>query len=151
MSPTPSASINRRGALIIFVALLWAHSNSSTPFLCCGLQTWTQVFMGPHKGRAEGNSHLPLPAGQYFSDADQDAVSLLGCKGRLLAHVQLLMIQSHQVPSPSQTSLQSARYRSMHSGWDANMLGLGRWSKHAPIDLIADSACSCEQTGSSRQ
>ena len=54
--------------------------------------------VGPHKGRAEGDNHLPGPAGHFSADAAQDAVGLLGCKCTLLAHVELFVYQSPQVP-----------------------------------------------------
>lgn len=61
------------------------------PGLDAGLQ------MGPHKGRAEGDNHLPLPAGHPSFDTAQDTVVLLGCESSLLAHVQLFIHQDPQV------------------------------------------------------
>jgi len=49
--------------------------------------------MGPHKGRAEGDNHLPLSAGHPSCDAAQVTVDLLGCKRMLLAHVKFFIYQ----------------------------------------------------------
>ena len=56
--------------------------------------------MGPHEGRVEGNSNLPLPAGHLSFDAAQDAVGILGFMHTPLAHVQLLIHQDFQVLLP---------------------------------------------------
>ena len=40
-----------------------------------------------HQHRVEGQNHLPQSAGHTSFDAAQDTVSLLGCKGTLLAYV----------------------------------------------------------------
>ena len=61
------------------------------PDLDVGLQ------VGPHKGRAEGDNHLPPPAAHSSLDAAQDAVGLLGCMCSLLAHVEHFMQQNPQV------------------------------------------------------
>jgi len=44
--------------------------------------------MGPHKSRAEGANHLPVPAADPSFNAAQNTVGLAGCKHTLLAHVQ---------------------------------------------------------------
>lgn len=55
------------------------------------------LHVAPHGRRAEGNNHLPRPAGHYAFDAAQDMVSFLGCKCVLLAHVELLINQHPKV------------------------------------------------------
>ncbi|KAK4828308.1 hypothetical protein QYF61_025320 [Mycteria americana] len=45
----------------------------------------------------QGKVHLPQPAGNTPPDAAQDTISLLCCKGTLLAHVQLGVHQDPQV------------------------------------------------------
>lgn len=45
-------------------------------FLFSNLDAGLQV--GPHEGRAEGDSHLPRPPGHTSVDAAQDADDLLG-------------------------------------------------------------------------
>ena len=60
--------------------------------------------MGLRKGRIEGDNPLPLPAGHSSVDATQDAVSLLGCKHKLLAHVQLFCPSGCPHPSPQHCS-----------------------------------------------
>ena len=52
-----------------------------TPHLAAVLQ------VRPH--RAEGQDHLPGPAGHDSLDAAQDTVGFWGCEDTLLAHVQL--------------------------------------------------------------
>lgn len=47
----------------------------------------TVFQMGPHKGRAEEDSPLPLPAGHSSCDGAQDTICILGYKSTLLAHV----------------------------------------------------------------
>jgi len=47
--------------------------------------------------RAEGQNHLPQPAGHAAFDADQDVVGLLGCECTLVTHVDLLVNQHSQV------------------------------------------------------
>ncbi|KAK4822933.1 hypothetical protein QYF61_023433 [Mycteria americana] len=51
--------------------------------------------VGSHQSRAEGQNHLPRPAGHASFDAAQDTVGLLGCECTLMAHVQLF---THQYP-----------------------------------------------------
>ncbi|KAK4824675.1 LOW QUALITY PROTEIN: hypothetical protein QYF61_017255 [Mycteria americana] len=51
--------------------------------------------VGSHQSRAEGQNHLPRPAGHASFDAAQDMVGLLGCERTLLAHDQLFV---HQYP-----------------------------------------------------
>ena len=53
--------------------------------------------MRPHQHRAEGQDHLSHPAGHTSSDAAWDLVGFLGCKGTLLACVQLAIHQYSQV------------------------------------------------------
>ena len=43
--------------------------------------------MQPHQGSVWGDDHLSAPAGYIISDTSQDAISLLGHLGTLLAHV----------------------------------------------------------------
>ena len=62
-----------------------------TPHLYAVLQ------MRPHQRRAEGQDHLPCPAGCTALDAAQDTVGFLGCEVTLLAHVQLHIHQHPQV------------------------------------------------------
>ena len=79
----------------------WPSSGppSTTPYpsCICGSQVWTLLQMGPHRGRIEGENHLPLPAGCHSFDAAQDTVGLSCCKRKLLAHVQLFVYQYSQV------------------------------------------------------
>ncbi|KAK4830385.1 hypothetical protein QYF61_010612 [Mycteria americana] len=58
-----------------------------------GLDTVLQV--GSHQSRAEGENHLPRPAGHASFGAAQDMVDFLGRECTLLAHVQLF---THQYP-----------------------------------------------------
>jgi len=46
--------------------------------------------------RADVQDHLPHPAGHTVFDAAQDTVGFLGCKSRLLAHVQLPIHHYHK-------------------------------------------------------
>ena len=46
-----------------------------------------------HQCRVEGQNHLPQPADHDSFGAAQDTVGFLGCKGTLLAHVQLAILQ----------------------------------------------------------
>jgi len=57
----------------------------------------TGIQIEPHKGRVQGDSRLPLPAGHYSFDAAQDTVGLLGCKSTQLVHVPLFIHQNPQV------------------------------------------------------
>jgi len=50
-----------------------------------------------HQCRVEGQDHLPCPADHASFDAAQDSVVFLGCKGKLLAHIQLPIHQYPQV------------------------------------------------------
>ncbi|KAK4823178.1 hypothetical protein QYF61_027082 [Mycteria americana] len=52
--------------------------------------------VGSHQNRAEGQNHLPRPAGRASFDAAQDTVGLLGCECPLPAHVQLFIHQYSQ-------------------------------------------------------
>lgn len=49
----------------------------------------TAIEVLPHRGRVQGDDHLPVPAGNTVSYASQDATELLGHLGTLLTHVQL--------------------------------------------------------------
>jgi len=49
--------------------------------------------VGSHQNGAEGQKHLPRPAGHIAFDAAQDTVGLLGCENTLLAQVQLFIHQ----------------------------------------------------------
>ncbi|KAK4829553.1 hypothetical protein QYF61_005222 [Mycteria americana] len=60
-----------------------------------GLDAALQV--GSQQSGAEGQNHLPPPAGHAAFDAAQDTVGLLGCKHTLSVHVQLFI---HQYPQP---------------------------------------------------
>ncbi|KAK4818015.1 hypothetical protein QYF61_004128 [Mycteria americana] len=53
--------------------------------------------VGSHQSRAEGQNHLPRPAGHAAFDAAQGTVGFLGCQCTLLAHVQLFIHQYPQV------------------------------------------------------
>ena len=61
------------------------------PELDAGLQ------VGSQQSRAEGQNHLPQPAGHAAFDAAQDTVGLLGCERTLSAYVQFLIHQYPQV------------------------------------------------------
>ena len=66
MRPSPSVCHNRRSAPALWSSswpLLWAHSNSSMSFLWRSPGLDTVLWLGPHEGRAEGDSHLLCPAG----------------------------------------------------------------------------------------
>jgi len=64
--------------------------------LCWGLQSWTQDSRWVLT-RAEGQNHLPQPAGHASLDAAQGTVGFPGCEHILLAHVQLFFQQYPQV------------------------------------------------------
>ena len=53
--------------------------------------------MRPHQHRIEGQDHLPRSAGHAFFDAARDTVGFLGCKGTLLARVQLAIYRCPKV------------------------------------------------------
>ena len=53
--------------------------------------------MRSHQNRAEGQNHLPRPAGHTAFHAVPDKVGLLGCECTLPSHVQLLIHQCPQV------------------------------------------------------
>jgi len=83
---------------IVSVALLWMPSQQvcaspllRTPHLDTVLQVST------HQRRVEEQDHLPWRAGHASFVAAQDMVRFLGCKGTLLAHVQLTIHQYPQV------------------------------------------------------
>jgi len=61
------------------------------PELDAGLQ------VGSHENGAEGQNHLPRPAGHAAFDAAQDIVGLLGYERKLLGHVDLLVNQHPRV------------------------------------------------------
>jgi len=44
--------------------------------------------VGSHQSRAEGQNHLPRPAGHTAFDAAQDTVGFLGCEHAFAAHIQ---------------------------------------------------------------
>ena len=50
-----------------------------------------------HQCRAEGQDHLPCPAGHTSFDAAQVTIGFLSYKGILLAHAQLAINQHPQV------------------------------------------------------
>ncbi|KAK4827484.1 hypothetical protein QYF61_018784 [Mycteria americana] len=82
---------------IIFVALLWTHSNSSMSFLCWGPQRLNAVLQaGSHESGVEEENHLPRPAGHCSFDAAQDMVGFLGCKCTLPRHDEPLIDQHPQ-------------------------------------------------------
>jgi len=84
---------------IIFVALLWTCSNSSMPFFCVlrAAELDAGLQMESHQNGAEGQNHLPSPAGHTCLDAAQGMVGLLGCKCTWVAHVQVFIHQYPQV------------------------------------------------------
>jgi len=63
------------------MVLLWTCFSSSASFLYwVGAPVLDVEYqMGPHKGRAEGDNHLPLPAAHPSFDAAQNTVGLPGC------------------------------------------------------------------------
>jgi len=61
------------------------------PELDAGLQG------GSYQSGAEGQNHLPRPAGHTAFDAARDTVDLLGCENTLLAQVQLFIPQYPEV------------------------------------------------------
>ena len=61
--------------------------------------------MRSHQRRADGQDHLPCPAGHVCFNAAQDAVGFPGCKDTLLTCVQLAI---HQYPKSFLTGLCSA-------------------------------------------
>jgi len=63
----------------------------STPHLDAVLQ------VRPHQNRVEGQDHLLCPAGHTSFDAAQGTVRFLGCKGKLLVHVQLPIHQHFHI------------------------------------------------------
>jgi len=70
---------------------LYVFAVLRAPELDAGLQ------VGSHQSGAEGQNHLPRPAGHASSDAAQGTVGLLGCGHTLLAHVQLFIHRYPQV------------------------------------------------------
>ena len=74
--------------LIIYVALLWAFSKSLTFPVLETPDSDIVLQMGPHKGRAEEDNHLPCPAGYPCSDVAQDIISLAVCSNTVLAHIK---------------------------------------------------------------
>ncbi|XP_032300907.1 transcription factor PU.1 isoform X1 [Coturnix japonica] len=64
----------------------------------------TVLQLGPHEGRAEGDNHLPGPAGHPSSDGTQDTIGLGDCKRTLLRHVSYLPRMCLQYSSPPQPS-----------------------------------------------
>jgi len=61
------------------------------PELDAGLQVES------HQNRAEGQNHIPLPAGHASLDAAQDTAVFLDCKCTLPGHVELLSTSNPQV------------------------------------------------------
>ena len=61
-----------------------------------GLDTVLQ--MGHHEGSIESDNPLPLPAGPFFFDAAQNTIGPFGCKGTLLAHVQIFVHVHFRTP-----------------------------------------------------
>jgi len=63
--------------------------------------------VGSHKSGVEGRSLLPQPSGDTSLDATHDTVGFLGCKSKLLAHVEstnslksfLGLLLSHSLPN----------------------------------------------------
>jgi len=80
-----------RGPPLDLLQQIHVFSGLRSPELDTGLQ------VGSHQSRAEGQNHLPQPAGHVSSDAAQDMVGLLGCKGTLLCHTELLVNQHPHV------------------------------------------------------
>ena len=56
-----------------------------------------ELKVGPHKGRAKGDYHLPVPAGHTSSGGAQDTICFPSCKSTLLAHVKFVIHQDPQV------------------------------------------------------
>jgi len=56
-------------------------SSRSMSLLYRGAQNWTSTLRVSSPVRAEGNNHLPQPAGSTPPNTVQDAVRLLCCKG----------------------------------------------------------------------
>ena len=61
------------------------------PELDAGLQ------VGSHQSGAEGQNHLPQPAGHASFGAARDTIGLLGCESTLPGRVEFLVNQHHQV------------------------------------------------------
>lgn len=51
----------------------------------------TVLQIGPHKGRADGDNHLPVLSSHPTFDIAQDAIGLLGCTYTQLAHIELFL------------------------------------------------------------
>lgn len=50
------------------------------------------LWVGSHKSRTGGESHLPHPVSHSSLDAAQDTVAFLGCKWSLPAYVELIIV-----------------------------------------------------------
>jgi len=87
--------------------LLYTHANRSTSVLystsgcdTSGCLFWRTEFplqVRPHQCRAEGQDHLPRPAGHASFDAVQNTVDFLGCEDTVLVHVQFPIHQYPQI------------------------------------------------------
>jgi len=62
-----------------------------------GYQCCCDVWWRSHQRKVEEQDHLPRPADHASFVAAQDMADLLGCRGALLAHVQLAIHQYSQV------------------------------------------------------
>jgi len=93
--------------------------------------------MGPHQGTAE-EENFPWPAGPTPLNAPQETTGLLGSKGTLLAHSELL------VPSTPRSSHRQGSPRSAPSD--------ERWGKSggkaAGLSSAAPAACPAPRSGS---
>jgi len=78
-----------------FIVFFTVGLESSSLFL--RLSNFTILQVRSHQSGAEGQNHLPQPAGHASLDAAQDTVDLLGCECTLLAHVRLYIHQHPQV------------------------------------------------------
>lgn len=94
-----------------------------------GLDTVLQV--GPHKGRAEGDSHLPRPADYPSGDVDKDTVGLLGHKHVLLAWDKLFNDQDPQVLL-CMASLNEFFFQSVH------ITGIAPTQCVSPFSILVD-------------
>lgn len=98
-SPAPSVFFHNRGVPALSVSS-WPSSGLSTAphFLVLWASHLDIVLpMGAHESQAEGDNHLPCPAGHSYFDAAQDTAGLLGCKCTLLACVNLFVHHNPQV------------------------------------------------------
>ena len=86
-----------RGGVPSLMQCLWPSPGHTLtgPCLSCSEHSTSGCSTPGEVSPAEGQDHLPSPAGRIPFDAAQDKVGFLGCEGTLLAHVQLA---THQYP-----------------------------------------------------